>query len=204
MKKILSIAALAIIAMSCTKKQADYSTYTVDESNSTIEWKGSAPDHFHIGSFDVHGSFSASQEGQINAGDFTIPIASIKDFDLQDPVRQTLLDDLKSINFFNLAVHPTATFHIKSVKSFSTTDTSTVSGANYLLTGDFSMIGQTHELSFPAKVVKSANGISAEGKFILDRTKWGMNIYSDPSKPLYILPGVNLHIKLEAKDVKNS
>ncbi|MEJ0104184.1 MAG: YceI family protein [Bacteroidota bacterium] len=202
MKKILSIAISAAFAVSCRQKQINSSIYTVDETASKVEWKGSAPDHYHIGSFDVKGTLNTASSGTINGGDFIIPIASIKDFDLQDPVRQTLLDDLKSANFFNLLVHPQAQFHITSVKPYSAADTAAVAGANYMLTGDFSMIGQTHSISFPAKIERSEKGLSAEAKFNIDRTKWGMTIYSDPSKPLYILPEVNLTIKIEAKDSK--
>lgn len=198
MKKIIAIATLAISLVSCKKHTSAPVTYEVNESTSKIEWKGSATDHFHVGSFDVNGALTGNGNGVVNGGEFIIPIASIQDFDLTDPVRQTLLDDLKSANFFNLVLHPEAKFHITQVKPYSTTDTAAVANANYMVTGDFTMVGQTHPLSFPVKISVANGELTAEAKFNLDRTKWGMNIYSDPTKPLYILPEVNIHLLLKA------
>ena len=196
MKKLLSIAASAIIIYSCTKNQPIKNNYLVNESASKAEWRGSAPDHFHIGSFKVTGSLIASSKGSISSGDFIIPVSSIQDYDLPDPVKQTLLDDLLSTNFFNVALHPNATFHITKVEAYSGNDTTAIPGANYKVTGDFSLIGQTHPISFPFKVAIAGDSLTAEATFALDRTKWGMNIYSDPAKPLYILPDINMHLSL--------
>lgn len=199
MKQFLSVAAIVLLA-SCSQQKS--TTYNVNESLSKLEWKGSAKDHFHVGSFKVTGALQADGNGNVNGGDFIIPIASIEDYDLQEPVKKVLLDDLKSPNFFNLVLHPNATFHVTKVTPYSTTDTSAVAGANFMLTGDFSMVGQTHSVSFPAKINTNANGISAEAKFNLDRTKWGMNIYSDPTKGLYILPDVNIHLNIQTANAK--
>ena len=202
MKKLLSLAVLAATIVSCGTNEPKVANYKVNETVSKAEWKGSAPDHFHVGSFKVTGALTATGNGKVTGGDFVIPISSIQDYDLPDPVRQTLLADLKSPNFFNLVTHPDAKFHVTKAEPFSTGDTTAVTGANYMLTGDFSMIGQTHSISFPVKVETDGNGLSADAKFSLNRKQWGMNIYSDPSKPLYILPDVNIHLTVRAADDK--
>lgn len=199
MKKILTVAVLALALASCKKENSTrVTTYAVNESTSKAEWKGSATDHFHVGSFKVTGELTTSSKGIVNDGYFLIPIASIEDYDLADPIRQVLLEDLKSENFFNLVMHPNAGFHITKVETYTQTDANAVIGANYLITGDFRMVGQTHSMSFPAKITTSADSITTEAKFNLDRTKWGMNIYSDPSKDLYIYPDVNIHLMVKA------
>jgi polyisoprenoid-binding protein YceI len=198
MKRILPLALMITTLLSCNKKDQQANTCQVDETASTAEWKGSAPDHFHVGSFKVTGKLNATGDGHVSSGDFTIPIASIEDFDLQEPVKTELLNDLKSANFFNLAVHPNASFHITKMAPYTGADTSAIAGANYLVTGDFTMIGNTHSLTFPAKITTTENGISTEAKFKLDRTQWDMNIYSDPTQRLYILPDVNIHLKVYA------
>ncbi|MFT4024017.1 MAG: hypothetical protein QM664_09575 [Flavihumibacter sp.] len=50
---------------------------------------------FSPGSFAVKGSVKADKKG-VSRGHFTIPIASIKNFDLPDEVKPELLDHLKS------------------------------------------------------------------------------------------------------------
>ncbi|MCR8557845.1 YceI family protein [Mucilaginibacter sp. BJC16-A38] len=197
MKKTLSI--LLLIGLSaCTKDIQQPLTFVVNSSTSKIGWKGSASDHSHIGSFDLNGTVITNPDGTVKSGDFTIPVASIMDYDLTDPAKQQLLDDLKSANFFKIATYPDTKFHITGVAPYRGTDTSAVQGANYLMTGDFTMTGETHELSFPVKIGRTADSLKTEAKFKLDRTKWGMNIYNDPSKPLYIYPDVNISLHILA------
>lgn len=196
MKKIITIICVAVLVTAYSQKLGRSYFHPVNESSSKIEWKGMAKDHFHVGSFGVKGSLRTDKKGTITAGDFIIPIASIEDYDLKDPVRKTLLDDLKSIRFFNLPVFPDAKFHILSCTPFTTKDTAAIDGSNYMLRGEFTMLGQTHSLAFPARISTTSTGIDAEAKFVLDRTRWGMNIFTDSTKPLYILPGVNIHLTI--------
>ncbi|MND73801.1 YceI-like domain protein [compost metagenome] len=58
------------------------------------------------------------------------------------------------------------------------------------------MLGQTHPISFPAKITVNKENLLVEANFKIDRTKWGMLMDSDPNKPLYILPDVNIKLKL--------
>ncbi|TSJ42618.1 YceI family protein [Mucilaginibacter corticis] len=198
MKKLLSITLLIASLASCRQNKTEVK-YQVNENVSKALWKGSATDHFHIGSFKVTGNLNADLQGNVTGGNFTIPVLSIQDFDLTDPIRQTLLADLKSANFFNVAIHPNAEFKITKIDTCIKADTNAIAGANYLVTGNFSMVGQTHTLSFPAKISYIADSLRAEAKFNLDRTKWGMKIYSDPKQKLFIYPDVNIHLDVRAK-----
>jgi polyisoprenoid-binding protein YceI len=204
MKKLLTVALVGALLTGCQKHENKASNFTVNDKTSRAEWKCSATDHFHVGSFKVTGALAADESGNIKSGDFVIPIASIEDFDLPANVKPVLLADLKD-NFFKILMNPDAKFHITSVAAYRKPDTAAVKGANYLLTGEFTMVGQTHTLSFPAKVAAKGDSLVAEAKFNIDRTKWGMVNYSDPSQKLYILPEVNIHLKMQsAKGNSNS
>ena len=198
MKSILLAGAAAALIIGCKQVETNNPVFKVDRNASKIEWKGSAPDHFHVGSFDVEGGIEAGPDGRVKGGEFTIPTASITDYDLPDPVRQTLLDDLKSANFFNMAKYPDTNFKITKIGAYGGKDTIAVANANYLLTGDFTMLGQTHSITFPAHIGIENDSLVTEANFKLDRTKWGMNIYSDPKQKLYIIPDVNISLKVRA------
>ena len=118
MKRFLSAVALAAILLAgCNKTENRNRTYEVNNATSVAEWKGSAPDHFHVGSFGVQGTVTTTANGTIKEGKFIIPISSIQDFDLPDPVRQQLLDHLKSPDFFNMVLHPNAAFDITKIEA---------------------------------------------------------------------------------------
>ena len=184
---------------SCDQANIQPSSYTVNSATSRASWKGSAPDHFHLGSFQVMGSLSLTSSGQLDAGNFRIPISSMTDFDLPSPVKEQLLDHLKSADFFNLLLYPEASFTLTQVRPYSGPSPVTLPGANTLITGDFTLLGQTHSITFPGTVHSNADSLWAEAALTIDRTQWGMSRYSDStSTGLYILPDVSLQLSLQA------
>lgn len=197
MKTIFFNLIILALLTACSHKDTPLLTaFTVDEELSAVEWKGSAPTHFHRGAFKVSGNLATNGKSTITGGNFSIPIASISNFDLTDPAeREQLLNHLKTDEFFNLAVHPKAAFRITKVASYS----NAASPANTMITGDFTMIGQTHSIQIPALIKMDKDHISAEGSFRLNRLQWGMNSYNDPEKGLYILPDVEITLKLYFK-----
>ena len=198
MKTLLPIAFLLLSITGCKKSSPKDITYTINGTTSKVEWKGSAPDHFHIGSFKLTGSLNTNSKGMINSGEFNIPISSIENYDLENPQKQALLDDLLSDHFFNVLVHPNAKFRITEVRAYTTAVEGAVEGANYMITGDFSMLGKTNSITFPAKITSAAETLITEAKFKINRTRWGMNIYTDPAAPLYILPDININLSIQS------
>ncbi|GAB3166482.1 YceI family protein [Telluribacter humicola] len=171
--------------------------YVLNEETSVVEWKGFMPGTFNEGSFSVKSEGLEAEGGKIKGGTFIIPIASIKNFNLPDAVKPQLLDHLKSPDFFNMALHPEATFTITKLTPYNKKDTAAVAGANYLVTGDFTMLGKTNPITFPAKIQLDGQKLVTEAKFKLDRTRWGMNYATDPkAEGHYILPEVAIHLKV--------
>ena len=137
MRKVLSAAVIAIVlTTSCKKSNDKDKVYEVNIATSVAEWNGNARDHGHIGSFAVNGDITTKADGTVKDGSFTIPIASIKDFDLPAPTNEVLLKDLRD-NFFKIATNPNAEFKITNMAAYNGKDTGAVSGANTLVTGDF-------------------------------------------------------------------
>ena len=176
--------------------------YVLNEETSVVEWEGFMPGTSNVGSFAVKSEGLEAEGGRIKSGTFIIPIASIKNFNLPDQLKPQLLDHLKSPDFFNMALYPEATFTITKIVPYNKKDTTavaatTVEGANYLVAGDFTMLGKTNPISFPARIQLDGQQLLTEAKFKLDRTRWGMKYASDPkAEGHYILPEVAIHLKV--------
>jgi polyisoprenoid-binding protein YceI len=173
-------------------------TYYLNENTSVAEWKGQGPAASHQGAFTVKGQNIEVVNGKIKGGSFTIPIASIQNFNLPDHIKPVLLEHLKSPDFFNILMYPEAGFVIKRVTPLPNPGPDAVAGANYRVTGEFTMIGKTNEITFPARITMEGNTLAVEATFKIDRTKWGMNYAADPALgEHHIYPQVDLHLKLQ-------
>jgi polyisoprenoid-binding protein YceI len=194
-RKYIIIAAMALAA-ACSKDDKNLNRFTVDENASVVKWKGAAPDHFHTGTFDVSGTVKTDGKGNITGGDFIIPITSITNDDLPDTTKPQLLNHLKSEDFFNVALYPNASFKILEVVDYKEQEGDAIEGANKLITGDFTMIGETSRIHFPAKIVIDNTKITTKAVFTINRLDWGMDSYSDPEGDLYILPDVDITLDI--------
>jgi polyisoprenoid-binding protein YceI len=187
-----------ILITGCEKAEHDVKNTYQLTAESVAEWMGAGHEVAHLGSFSVNSQKVQVVNGKIKSGTFTIPIASIQNFDLPaGEVRDMLLNHLKSPDFFNLALYPEAIFTITHVTPYNGKTADAIAGANYTVTGNFTMIGKTNPISFPAKINIANNKLQAEGTFKLDRTKWGMNYAADPALgEHHIFPEVAIHLKL--------
>jgi polyisoprenoid-binding protein YceI len=166
-------------------------------SQSVAQWNGAGPAANHIGTFAVESEDIKIKKGNLHSGSFVIPIASITNFDLPEELKPVLLNHLKSPDFFNMALYPEAKFNITAVQPYTGNDQNVIEGANTLITGDFTMLNQTHSITFPARIDVAAGKMQAEAKIIIDRSKWGMNYGADTALgDHHIYPNVNIHLKL--------
>jgi len=201
LKSLFAITSLSATFLlgSCKNNDAVQANRYALDATSRAEWKGYKPDGHHAGSFAVTGQNLVAENGKLQRGEFVIPIATIENFDLPDAVKPVLLEHLKSPDFFNLALYPEARFVITGVTPYLGGATPAVEGANCLIEGNFTLLDKTNPIRFPARVTITGGKITAEAILQIDRTKWGMNSFSDPAAPLYILPRVDLHLKLSGK-----
>jgi len=111
-------------------------------------------------------------------------------------VKGQLLEHLKSPDFFNMALHPNAAFEITKIEAYHGQDG--VQNANQLVTGNFTLAGQTHPISFPANITYAGDSLKVASTFKLDRTQWGLTKYNNPKEKMYILPDADISLKLQA------
>ncbi len=171
------------------------------DSTSTIMWGGTKPDATHTGTFKIAAGTISVDNNQITAGNISIDIASLIDLDLEGEWKTKLEGHLKSPDFFDVEKFPTATFAITKVEDFDSTKvTSILAGATHIISGNLTLKDSTKNISFPAIVSITENGLSAKADFNIDRTLWGMN-YKGPNNPAdwFIRKEVNLKFDLSAK-----
>lgn len=207
--KILPFAALiALAASSCKQestetKKTDSTTvvadsakkvdeYKVDLDSSQVKWHGEVMGgvHFHEGTVKLTEASLGLSGDQIASGAFTIDLKSVKPSDKNYSGKGKTADDLvkhlSSKDFFLVDSFPTATFVVKSA------DANTV-------IGDLTVRGVTNEEKVTDVVVtKSDAGLTATGKLVFNRQKYGV-AYKSNIKDVVLSDDIVLDIILKAK-----
>lgn len=151
--------------------------YKLDKSHAVVTFTVG-----HLGFSSVHGFFR-SFDADINFDPDAMEASSVN-FTIDAASVDTLWDardkHVKSKDFLNVEAHPTITFVSKKIV-LTSAETATV-------TGDLTMVGQTHEETFDARLNKigpspfnpalQIAGFTVSGE--IDRTKYGMG-YGAPA-----------------------
>ncbi len=75
-----------------------------------------------------------------------------------------------------------------------------IEGANYNVSGNFTLKDVTKNITFPARIDLDGNTLKARGNFDIDRTQWQMNYHNDKTLgDAFISETVNIELDLQAK-----
>ncbi|MCF2505472.1 YceI family protein [Dyadobacter sp. CY107] len=145
--------------------------FAVEGSQSSIDWTGKKVTGAHNGTIDIKAGELLLNDGKLAGGNFVIDTTSIKILDITDPgYNAQFASHLFSADFFSTEDFPEAQFLI--------TEADHLAGEGYLITGDLTIKGITHEISFRAEVHVSGDRITAAGKIVVDRTHYDMKFRS--------------------------
>jgi polyisoprenoid-binding protein YceI len=139
--------------------------YVIDKKESVVTWKGSmllAGKGEHIGYVSISKGELMIEKNQLVGGTVEIDMSTITD--KIHGSDNSLIDHLKDPDFFDVKKFPISTFAITKVAAG--TD-STIE-----VTGDLTIKGITHAVTFPAKIEVKNGIVTANGKVIIDRTRW--------------------------------
>ncbi|MGI9530223.1 YceI family protein [Lutimonas sp.] len=163
--KTIALKSLTILFLCSSVLTFAQEKFNADTDNSVVYWKGSKPTGDHNGTVKVKtGFFNISDKGI--SGEFDIDMTSIINLDLEagSKYNTKLVNHLKSEDFFSVEKFPTATFKVTK---------SEVKGEKTLITGNLSIKGITHEISFLATVHQEAKKLHVKSDtFTIDRSKW--------------------------------
>lgn len=145
--------------------------FEIVSAQSNIDWTGKKVTGAHNGTIAIKEGTLTLNNGQLSGGNFVIDTTSIKILDITDPdTNAQFAGHLFSADFFATDQFPAASFDITRIDQ--------VKDGDHLITGNLTIKGITHPLSFPAEVKASPDQITASGKIIVDRTKYDMKFRS--------------------------
>ena len=138
--------------------------YAITPENSKIEWVGSKVTGSHTGSFQkFNGQIDYTGNPETSRVQITIDTNSIT---ADDP---KLTEHLKSPDFFDVAKFPQATFVSTAIKPGGE------KGASHTVTGNLTLHGVTKAVTFPATIAATADAITVDSSFAINRKDFGIN-----------------------------
>lgn len=154
-----------------SKSTAVSEKFVIDKKESTITWKCSmaiALKGGHTGFISASKGDLLIEKNQLTGGTIDIDMNSIADEHHNSD--NNLIEHLKSADFFDAQKFPISTFDITKVAP--------AEGGSVKVTGNLTVKGITHEISFPATVEVKDGVVKANGKVTIDRTKWDVRYKS--------------------------
>lgn len=203
MKKFYTVALAGIIGLaSCKSTNSDRAkteekkepaaaagqNYIVDTSGTSVSWlathKGGLAPRFGI--ISVNDGVLTVENGAVTSGNFTINMTSltVDTASVTEPDKKAsdLNAHLKSPDFFDVAKYPTAKFVITNVAPYdSTKGKSLLPGATNLISGNLTLRDSILNITFPAQITVTDTEVTANAKFTVDRTAWGINYKTEGS-----------------------
>lgn len=163
-------------AMVNPTKPAAAVTMEVDPAASTVNWTAKKFGGQHNGTVKLAKGALTVNGKKLTGGNFTMNMTTITDVDITNPeFNQKLTGHLRGDDFFGVEKNPTSTFKITKAAPI----TGAKAGeANYTVTGDLTIKGITHPVTFPATVQLNGNSAEATAKIEIDRTKYDIKYRS--------------------------
>lgn len=151
-------------------EKAAAKTYKVQPQLSTLGWEGKAVTHGHNGTAQFSAGELTVDGTQLVGGTVTVDMKSVKTTDIKEADSNAkFMGHLNSDDFFGVEKFPTATFKIMKVDYIKG---AAANANNANITGDLTIKGKTHPVTFPAKVGVKGGVAAASGTATVDRTKY--------------------------------
>lgn len=144
--------------------------FKVQTTESKVLWTGKKVSGEHTGVISIKNGKIVLEGDKIVSAKINIDMSSIICTDITNAdYNKKLIGHLKSDDFFSVAKFPESTF--KATKFTAITGAKS-DEANYQVKGMLSIKGNSHEISFPAKLEIKNNQLLVDATLSVDRTKW--------------------------------
>ncbi|MEC5144111.1 YceI family protein [Chitinophaga sp. 212800010-3] len=168
--------------------------FNIAAAQSNIDWVGRKVTGAHNGTIHLKSGELSLADGQITAGRFVVDTRSIKILDITDAATNAqFAGHLASDDFFGIEQYPEAYFDITSVQGKQ-------------VKGNLTIKGITNPVAFDVDTILRDDTLTATGKIVIDRTKFGIkfrsgNFFQNLGDTL-IYNDFDLNIVLTAKAVE--
>ena len=158
---VIKVALLSLLLCFAPSVFAEPLSYIVDVKNSSLAWKTKKIIGVeHYGTINIIAG-SIIKDGDLFSGKIIVDMNSIVVLDLKDKKEATtLLEHIRSNDFFKVVKFPTARLDIVSVKQKQDTD--------YTIVANFTIVDHKQQITFPAKINFVDNQANAEGSVDID------------------------------------
>lgn len=150
--------------------EGDEKYAVIDKTKSVVTWKG-----WNVFNSNSHNGYVYPskgelliENGQVISGVVEVDMNTIEDD--KHGRKNNLVNHLKDTDFFDVKKFPVATIAITSVVP--------VDGVHKNVTGNLTIKGITHPVTFPANINVAHGVVKASGKLIIDRTNWNVRYKS--------------------------
>lgn len=140
----------------------------IDTTESVVTWEGSNTFGSHSGYVYISKGELMIETGQLVGGTVEIDMNTIEDKDHGSD--NGVIKHLKDPDFFDVKKFPFSTFAITRVASINVEDKE--------ITGNLTIKGITNPVTFPVKMEVKDGIVKANGKLVIDRTKWNVRYKS--------------------------
>ena len=164
----------------------------IDKKESVVTWKGSSVEGAHTGYVYISKGELMIENGELMGGTVAVDMSTIEGDDHRSD--NNLIKHLKDPNFFDVKKFPSSTIAITRAS---------INAEDNEITGNLTIKGITHPVSFPAKVEVNDGIVKANGKLVIDRTKWDVRYKSgkffDNLKDQAISDSIEFNMQIVAK-----
>jgi polyisoprenoid-binding protein YceI len=168
MKKVLSIAIAALAVLSMSFAIIGDVTYKVNQSASSVTWKGYKVTGSHEGKIAIrNGQFTFNDKGALTGGNIEIEMNNMTCTDLSGEYADKLVGHLKADDFFG-------TEKFKTSKLVVTKAAPQDTKGNYKVTANLTIKDVTKEVKFFANVADANGTKTTTGKLTIDRGDFGI------------------------------
>ncbi len=144
--------------------------FNVVKAETKMKWTGTKAVGEHWGSLSLKSGKLAIEGNSIKSGEFIIDMSSLSVDDMEPGEwRDKLVKHLSDDDFFSIKKHPTAKFVITKV---------TESYGNIAVTGDLTIKGKTHPVTFATTLKVVGNTATMDAKITVNRIKYGIKYSS--------------------------
>jgi len=144
-------------------------TLTIHPGRSNVLWTGKKlTGKHHTGNMKLLSGHLTVADGKITGGDAVIDMNSINVLNEEGASKERLEKHLKSADFFETGTYPTASFSNITARPASMEERGT-----HIVSGDLTMKGITHSVTFPANLRFRGNSVQAKSlQFSINRSLW--------------------------------